>query len=92
MACVGGIEGEIGNLVVTDAEGKLRLHVEGGPMPAVAFSTDGSRLVCSYSESEFLMGGGMEFRLRVLDGRTLRLVGLFRLRAWWFGILDARRA
>lgn len=87
-----GLEGESGSLTVTDADGRLQLRVTGGPMPAVAFSTDGERLAYSFSDPDYACGGGRNYRLRVLDGRTLQLVREFRREVGWLRFLDARLA
>lgn len=91
VAYASGHAREFGGLLVTDADGKPLLQEERGPVPAVAFSPDGSRLAYSCGESG-MPAHWRNYRLRVLDGRTLKRLREFRLEIRWLRFLDSRLA
>lgn len=84
-----GIEGEGGHLLVTDATGRPTFdESSGGPVGAIDFSPDGTRLVYACcDETPTAMGPG-EPRLRVRDARTFALVRELPVRVFLWRFLD----
>jgi hypothetical protein len=92
LGTVGGIEGDLGSLLVTDERGSTRFSENGRPVFAVAFTPDGRRLF-------YTTGIGLSFGMGPTDPRLrVRTVGDFALEqdipvnmsCWRF--LDAHRA
>jgi len=89
---VGGIEGEFGDLVVTDRDGKVRASNEHGPVYSLAFSADSKRLFYSCGRG-ISCGMGPPFHLlHVVDAETLELLGKARASIYHWRFLDDRFA
>jgi hypothetical protein len=73
IGTVGGIEGDIGSLLVTDATGMV-LHKDDDPVYTVAFSPSGDRLLYSYGHGISVGMGPLGKATRVMDAHTFRVL------------------
>lgn len=87
-----GIEGDFGHLLLTDERGKKLGETDDGPVYAVAFSPDGSKLYYGCGTGISIGMGPPGRNLRVRDARTFELLHDVEATVydWWF--LDAHHA
>lgn len=93
LGTAGGIEGDVGSLLVADENGVRQALRSDGPVYALAFSTDGSRLYCGMAHGVSIGMGPPHKTLRVYDPSDLSVVrerDNVMVTEWFF--LDEARA
>lgn len=92
IATIGGIEGDLGSLVVTDANGTVRLADDHGLVTSIAFSPDGRWFVHDLCNLNLFGYGDRTPRLVVRDGHTLTVLRDIRRAIGCLHFLDPHRA